>query len=566
MPALLLPQRRHPVGGSWVVQRRPVQEPRQPVRCHTTSLDDIPNELLMDIATYLPLSALVCVRSLNRRWRGVVSASTAAGLPDTTSKLLDVWLAYTALSADSSLGDTGFNPLKSGAFVPGSLCTTFPEALKVTDCARYVSLVGRYATAYQTVSNEEPGLSDEFLEWLYEWPERATLPIVSPNNSSPLNATQVQPAPVTGLLSPSSVINALTRSASYVVHPRINFGSYSAQPSYYYQDHVIFLMALEDGDILLPRVALTQVNVPVSTGPSTGSIASVKARRRNIIKCSSLTGGTGSFVEGDWARFLPISTVRRMPETSPYDAYITEDEDELDGEPKTPVPLYVLSGNGLGHALAGSVCMLMEGAELKVLANSWSEYLMYLVQTKKETMQIQEKRRLATVRSKRQVQEAEAAVKKKKGTGHTVRFAPVDGDGNAVPAQTQPQPRQPQVPQTQHHQPQVPQPQPQPHQPQAQVTVARSGQVAAAVPTIVRWSSQAARTVDNAANRDSALRAPAANMIAAINKYEETTRWAYRVYTYTLVLTTGTFCLALVALWMAIPPHGVIRDARAFAR
>lgn len=565
MPALLLPQRRHPVGGSWVVQRRPVQEPRQPVRCHTTSLDDLPNELLMDIATYLPLSALVCVRSLNRRWRGVVSASTAAGLPDTTSKLLDVWLAWTALSADSRLGETGSNPLKSGAFAPGSLCTTFPEALKVTDCARYVSLVGRYATAYQTVSHEEPGLSDEFLEWLYEWPERATLPIVSPTNSSPLNTTQVQSAPVTGLLSPSSVINALTRSASYVVHPRINFGSYSAQPSYYYQDHVIFLMALEDGDILLPRVALTQVNVPVSTGPSTGSIASVKARRRNIIKCSSLTGGTGSFVEGDWARFLPISTVRRMSETSPYDAYITEDEDESDGEPKTPVPLYVLSGHGLGHALAGSVCMLMDGAELKILANSWSEYLMYLVQTKKETMQILEKRRLAAMRSKKQVQEAETAAKKatlKKSTGHTVRFAPIGDDGNTVQAQTQPQPDQPQVPQTQHHQPQVPQPQP--HLPQAQATIASSGQVAAAVPTVVRWSSQVARTVDNAAHPT--RRAPGANVIAAINKYEETTRWAYRVYTYTLVLASGTFCLALVALWMAIPPHGVIRDARAFAR
>ena len=363
---------------------------------HHTTVDDLPNELLLDVSTYLSLRTILSLRQVNRRWRAVVSLAATAGLPETTKKLLNAWLAWNALTLDdeSSLAD----PLPTGN--EASLSRTLPQSThqRLTDIQRdqYVALVGRYAISYQCVSREEPGLSNEFLEWLYEWPSCASLPLpLSTLPKTTANDTKLGLAP----LCPASVVNSLTRSFSYCTNPRVTFGEGHAQPSYYYQEHIIFLIALEDDDVLLPRVRLHLENVPqqeVAVGK--GKQRATPAKPQKIIKCSMLNGGPGSFAKGDWARFLPISTVKRAPGSEPPLQHdITNNnnaEPDHDGDPKTPLPLYVLSGSGLGERLAGSVCILQENAELKVIANSWADYLMFLVKRKKISMQIQANQRL----------------------------------------------------------------------------------------------------------------------------------------------------------------------------
>ncbi|KAI0087759.1 hypothetical protein BDY19DRAFT_1057842 [Irpex rosettiformis] len=385
---------------------------------HAT-VDDLPNELLLDVTTYLSFRTIVSLRQVNRRWRAIVSMAATAGLPESTRGLLRAWFAWTALSLDAKLAN---EDRLGGATSPINVPRTLPANTSLTDTQRdrYVTLVGRYTMAYQSISHEEPSLSDEFLEWLYEWPSHASLPLPTPRL---MKSNVIKP----GFLSPSSVVNALTRSASYCTNPRVTIANVNTRPSYYYQSNIIFLIALEDDDILLPRVRLYQENKPqpaAATGK--GKQCITPANSEKIIKCSMLDGGPGSFAKGDWARFLPISTVRRAPGSeSPLQHDVGDSANvymDQDCDPETPLPLYVLSGSGLGEKLTGSVCALVENAELRVIATSWADYLLGLAEWEKGSMQIREKQQLQILKEQKL---------KKVPVESIVKFSPRDMPPNA---------------------------------------------------------------------------------------------------------------------------------------
>ncbi|KAI0683444.1 hypothetical protein BC835DRAFT_1311027 [Cytidiella melzeri] len=356
-----------------------------------TTVTDLPNELLLDIACYLPLRALIALRNVSLRWRAVISAASESGLPETTKKLLEAWIASAALRRDLPGADSSQPAylLKTEGSTQGSSSS----ARTLTDAQReqYVSIIGRYALSYQSVSQEEPGLSDEFLTWLYEWPSHAGLslpPLPLSYETPETMANQV--GSTRGVLSPSSVVNSIVHSASYCTSRGSGLAAVRAtmRPSYYYQGRIVFLIALEDNDILLPRVKLALEEVPPPGVAIQEERHEQQERPRQAIKCSMLPGGPHavSTFRGDWARFLPISTVRCAGVRN--NGIEDEDDDvwEVDTDPKAPLPLYVLSGSGLGETLTGNVCMLEENGVLRVVARSWADYLLVLASLRKQEL------------------------------------------------------------------------------------------------------------------------------------------------------------------------------------
>jgi hypothetical protein len=337
------------------------KKPRRP------TIADLPNELLLDIACYLPLGSLISLLNVNYRWRAVVTAAAEVGVSETTKQLLKAWVASTSMSQylpSTAYTQEAFSTTRAGAERRAKDLTAYERD-------RYVSLVGRYAFSYKNVTHEEAGLSQEFLEWLYEWPARAAVPLLP----LPSTATKAgQPIHDTGFLSPLSVIDSIIDSASYhTTQPIPSDARNIIRPSYYYQERIIFLISLEEGEILLPRIKLVE-------GVTRGDT-------QKKIKCSLAHDVPLNFASfgGDWARFLPISTMRKNKNKHGSSSEVTDNNGdvwEVAHEPPAPVPLYVLSGCGLGRQLAGSVCMLGPDAVLTVVAKTWAEYLVKLAETK----------------------------------------------------------------------------------------------------------------------------------------------------------------------------------------
>lgn len=395
------------------------------------TVEDLPNELLLQVTGYLSLRSLIHLRNVDTRWRAIVAAAADAGLPKTTGNLLKAWIVGTSSPfPDSTQLSSSISTLKRGLSVTsasspslssvecsGSITTGKPLTNAERD--NYVCAVGRYARSFQAVSHEEPGLSDEFLTWLFEWPAHAGL-FFSIQMDLNMGGYRKPPRPhafgprrlntqISSSLSPYTVISSLTNSASY----HGSNGGSDGIPWYYYQERVIFMLVLEDNDVLLPRIQLAEdpgspvaastESTPASKVDESGGKGNTKSAPRSTrLKCSLLSQSPSPLgFGGDWARFLPISTVQRTrsqrgspgsstsTSTSPGSADINVDSVQgSDGDPysadadafreRAPLPLYVLSGSGIGERMAGSVCTLGPNAVLRVEANSWSEWLMQL--------------------------------------------------------------------------------------------------------------------------------------------------------------------------------------------
>ncbi|KAI0345940.1 hypothetical protein BDW22DRAFT_1353579 [Trametopsis cervina] len=372
---------------------------------------ELPNELLLEIACYLPLYTLINLRNVNHRWRSVVYAAIEAGLPHATKRLLQAWIASgSGLPCNTCLKNTLCTPKVSKS-------DRLP-LLSEGERDKYVSIVGRYA--YQVSGQLEPGLSDEFLTWLYEWPSQAGLPLLPMATSQCPDEMGSLPedtdsSPASGILSPASVALSIMNSDSYLDHHRSTYSN-AHRPRYYCEEQVIFLIMMDD-DVLLPRIRLTEkeessVNT-ASTRTSSQNDRKGKTREppsqpRKTITCSMFPGATNSTVDPqcDWARFLPISTVRGMKSSRKSDADAIDDTWAPDMSEKKSLPFYVLSGSGLGAKLAGSVCTLGKNAALTVVARSWADWLVLLAEQKAKAVRLHTEGQQAKLSKQREAEYA----------------------------------------------------------------------------------------------------------------------------------------------------------------
>ncbi|GBE78840.1 hypothetical protein SCP_0200370 [Sparassis crispa] len=54
-----------------------------------STVDDFPNELLFDVFTHLPLSALIAARTVNKRWRELIAVTPVS---PSRRRLLDLYI------------------------------------------------------------------------------------------------------------------------------------------------------------------------------------------------------------------------------------------------------------------------------------------------------------------------------------------------------------------------------------------------------------------------------------------------------------------------------------------
>ncbi|PSS31952.1 hypothetical protein PHLCEN_2v2279 [Hermanssonia centrifuga] len=251
----------------------------------------LPNEVLLQIASYIGFATLIRLRNVCKKWRAVVGA---VQLSPAHRDLMDV---YTLACAQPGLHK--------------STHTSMLPKLKHEDRLAYIFSVAQYSSQYQRFTQETKTGADDFLTWLFEWPCFAT---------------------ISGF-SPAAAVFSLSNSSSYS-----SIGSVKA----YYQERLLFLIAAQEHEIVLPRIKLLR-----------DDDGQITCRIPNVSRDG---------FEGDWARFLPISGSDPFPQFDPNQ-----------GEPS--LPLYVLSGLGLGERMIGKVYKLGTNATLQEEGASWADYL-----------------------------------------------------------------------------------------------------------------------------------------------------------------------------------------------
>ena len=127
-----------------------------------TTLADLPNELLLEIASHLTLSSLIQLQNVNSKWRAVV----AAARPEPVSEFL--LLVYNTVSEGCDMERPSATPV---------------PALTDADRVRYIAAIDNCVNRPALLDKRTPNdlYADLFFRtWLLEWPSHAAINGVSP--------------------------------------------------------------------------------------------------------------------------------------------------------------------------------------------------------------------------------------------------------------------------------------------------------------------------------------------------------------------------------------------------
>ena len=184
----------------------------------SATIADLPNELLLQIASHLSFSALVRLKNVSRKWRDIVNSTR---LDPTSKKLFD---AYSCIAKDPLLE-------RSPPSVP---------TLALADRTRYIQAFNISVNKLHGKTILEGCIAGSlFLMWVMEWPSHAAV----------------------GDLSPASVIAAFFNKASYR-HVNGKFTRYIGK-------HTLLSICTEPQQTILMRMPLVSTpNRGMSCAPS----------------------------------------------------------------------------------------------------------------------------------------------------------------------------------------------------------------------------------------------------------------------------------------------------------